>query len=113
MKTTILSQHDTYKDAAAKRESETKKRYYLKNRENILKKNQDYINKRKALQNEQKINELKNNLELENIYFETKYVKIFDIICVLQKDRKNYLWRKHVSLWNNLDWAEFNLLKES
>lgn len=113
MKTPILSQHKAYKDDAAKRESERKRRYYLKNRNSILKKNQEYINKRKASENEQKINELKNDLELETICFKVKYIKIFDILNVLRKDKKNYLWRKHVYLWNDLDWIKFNFLKNS
>jgi len=40
-------------------------------------------------------------------------VSLFEILNVLRKDNKHYLWNKHIYKWSISDWNIYNNLKNS
>ena len=86
--------------------------FYDKNREEILAKKKKYYlkNKDKIIerQNLRRHGTGKNEIVCAKI---KKEKSLKEIVSVLRKNNKHYLWNKPVVNWDYTDWNEFNLIE--
>lgn len=81
--------------------SEKKKMLYQKDIPKFLAKNKEYRLK--------KMQERLDKMQLEKLQL-PKY-SLFEILDILRKDIKHYLWNKYVAQWQDADWIKFEILK--
>ena len=88
-----------------------KQSWYEKNREKALAKNKEWRDKMKA-RNEQ---ELERGIVIDNTTPKTYNVGLtfFEILDILRKDNRHYLWGKSVTNWTERDWFNFIELKDA
>lgn len=83
---------------------EQKKSWYERNREHALAKNREW--RLKKMEEEQRLNREKNKNTKPNLS-----LSYFQILDILRKDVKHYLWGKAIVNWNQTDWYNFNQIK--
>lgn len=89
---------------STKNNPQPKLSWYHRNREHALEKNRQW--RLKKQEEEQQIKretavKVKQNIGLS----------LFEILDILRKDVRHYLWGKSVINWNETDWHRFNELK--
>ena len=100
------------KDEFLERKKLIQKNHYLKNRDEILKRKKENSNLRKAIKNNLSVvsKKVKENLQ-KPTSIKTKSKS--EIMVVLRKFPKSSLWNKEIEIWSELNWIEFNKLKNS
>lgn len=81
-----------------------KKTWYERNREHALAKNREW--RLKKHEEEQQIKKSSCEKSKQNIG-----LSLFQILDILRKDVRHYLWGKSVINWNETDWHKFNQLR--
>lgn len=82
-----------------------KREWYQQNRAKIIAKNKEWKEKQRAEKERLKQEELK------TIGTFKKKLCLYQILDVLRKDPRHYLWGTSVKNWTEKDWNNFNLLE--
>lgn len=90
---------------------EKKQSWYATNRDRLLKKNKELRDKKRAerLALKEKGIIIRNEIPK----FVNNGLSFFEILDVLRKDNRHYLWGKSVTRWTDQDWFNFMELKEN
>jgi hypothetical protein len=89
---------------STKNNPQEKKSWYHRNREHALEMNRQW-----RLKKQEEEQQIKRETAVKSK--QTIGMSLFEILDVLRKDVKHYLWGKSVINWNETDWHKFNQLK--
>lgn len=89
---------------------EKKKSWYDKNRDRALAKNKEWRDKQRS----QKVSEESRGVFIDNTTPKIYNIGLtfFQILDVLRKDNRHYLWGKSITNWTERDWFNFIELKD-